>query len=181
MSTLIHHDDIKAFTGKRNRVFCIILVLSASCALYFIFCFKQNSSFGNNVLRPSYWRHFIFLLSQSFVSVSILSFQVHFSQKSTFQKIIWSDYSSCWRIHSVALCHFLIACSSYWSIMANLFSWEKRSSISCLSSKKYSHLRLGKQEFPPSKEFIFLPVSTLNGGFLNSRFLLSLATSLANL
>lgn len=112
---------------------------------------------------------------------SILSFQVRFSQKSTFQKIIWSDYSSCWRIHSVALCHFLIVCSSYWSIMANLFSWEKRSSICCLSSKKYSHLRLGKQEFPPSKESIFLPVSILNGVFLNSRFFLSSATSLANL
>lgn len=88
LSTLIHHVDIKAFTGKRNRVFCIILVLSASCALYFIFCFKQNSSFGNNVLRSSHWRHFIFLLSQSFVCV------FHFELSSPFftEKYIPKNY-----------------------------------------------------------------------------------------
>ena len=60
------------------------------CPLLY-FCFKRNSSFCN-VLRPSLWRCFIFLLSQSFVSV------FHFELSSPFwtEKNIQKNYLKWW-------------------------------------------------------------------------------------
>ena len=56
-----------------------------------LFFFKRNSSFCN-VLRPSLWRCFIFLLSQSFVSV------FHFELSSPFwtEKNIQKNYLKWW-------------------------------------------------------------------------------------
>ena len=84
LSRLIRHVDIQAFTGKRNRVFCIILVLSPSCALSLYFCVKRKSSFGNNVLRPS-------LTSFHFPSLPIICDCIPFGAfKSVFNRKVHS-------------------------------------------------------------------------------------------
>lgn len=154
MSTLIHHVDVKAFTGKKNRVFRIILVLSASCALYFIFCFKQNRSFGNNVLR-------LILTSFHFPSLPVICDCIPFwAFKSVFNRKEHSkNYLQWWFKLSVDSFSLTL---SFPYCMLDLLKYNgefvfmrKKKFHLLLNSKKYSHLRLGKQEFPPSKESIF--------------------------